>query len=201
MSVAGILLAAGASRRMGRPKALLSYRGETLLQRTVRTLCATPCTPRIVVVSAELEEKSCRLREELEVTVVVNPEPLRGLSSSLHLALAAIATHEVAVGAEVEGILITLVDQPLVTPEHLTAVLVAGAETGLAATSWPTAFGPPTLLHRSFFPALRELRGDEGAKKILKANQDRLKLVDDPDAATDIDDVAAYARLLSGANA
>ncbi|MEO8196364.1 MAG: nucleotidyltransferase family protein [Thermoanaerobaculia bacterium] len=200
MTVAGVLLAAGTSRRIGRPKALLPYRGTTLVQHAARTLCATACQPRIVVVSPEIE-KSCRLRDEVDVALVVNPDPLRGLSSSLHAAMSAIEAHEDEAGALVEGILITLVDQPLITPEHLNAVLAAGAETGLAATSWPAAFGPPTFLYRSFFPSLRQLRGDEGAKKILRAAPARLRLVEFPGAALDVDDPASYERLLSGAKA
>lgn len=200
MTVAGVLLAAGMSQRMGRPKALLPFRGKTLLQHATQTLCATTCRPRIVVVSPEVE-KSCWLRDEVDVALVVNPNPRRGLSSSLNVALAAIAAYETEAGASVEGILITLVDQPLITPEHLNAVLAAGAATGLAATSWPTAFGPPTFLYRSFFPSLLALRADEGAKKILQESMARLSLVDFPDAALDVDDAADYERLLSGAKA
>lgn len=202
MTVAGVLLAAGRSQRMGRPKALLPFHGKTLLHHAVQTLCATACSPRIVVVSREVEEESCWLRDEVDIALVVNPDPLRGLSSSLRVALDAIeACEQTEAGARVEGILITLVDQPLVTPDHLEAILQAGAATGLAASSWPGAFGPPTFLYRSFFAALRELRGDEGAKKILHANRDGVRLVDYPEAAQDIDDPAAYERLLSGAKA
>lgn len=202
MTVAGVLLAAGSSRRMGRPKALLPYRGTTLLHHAIETLCSTACRPRIVVVSPEVE-RSCWLRDEVDVAVVVNADPLRGLSSSLQVALRAIEAHDSAAdGADsVDGILLTLVDQPLITVEHLNAILAAGAETGLAATSWPGAFGPPTFLYRSFFSSLRDLRGDEGAKKILRAERARLRLVDFPDAAVDIDDAADYGRLLSGAKA
>lgn len=200
MTVAGVLLAAGMSRRMGRPKALLPYRGTTLLHQAVATLCATACSPRIIIVSPEVE-KSCWLKDEVAVALVVNPDPGAGLSSSLRLALDAIAGHEAEAGAPVGGILITLVDQPLITPEHLKAVLAAGAATGLAATSWPRAVGPPTFLYRSFFPSLQALRGDEGAKQILLANTDRVRLVDFPDAALDVDDAADYERLLSGAKA
>ena len=200
MTVAGVLLAAGTSQRMGRPKALLPYRGTTLLQHAARVLCATVCSPRIVVGSPEIE-KGCWLRDEVDVALVVNPDPRRGLSSSLRLALDAIEAHEAVVGELVEGILITLVDQPLITEEHLSAVLAAGAETGLAATSWPGAFGPPTFLYRSFFSSLKDLRGDEGAKKLLRAERAGLRLVAFPDAALDVDDPAAYERRLSGAKA
>lgn len=201
MTVAGVLLAAGKSQRMGRPKALLPYRGTTLLQHAAHTLCETACSPRIVVVSPEVEEKSCWSRDEVDVAVVVNPDPDRGLASSLHAALSAIEAHEAEAGAPVEGILITLVDQPLITPGHLNAVLAAGTATGLAATSWPTAFGPPAFLHRSYFSSLKGLRGDEGAKTILRAERARLELVDFPGAALDVDDPEAYERLLSGAKA
>jgi molybdenum cofactor cytidylyltransferase len=200
VTVAGVLLAAGTSRRMGRPKALLPYRGTTLLHYAAETLRSTGCGPCFVIVSPEVE-KSCWLRDEVDVALVVNSEPQLGLSSSLHAALDAIAAHEEIAGAAVDGILITLVDQPLVTTELLTAVLSAGAETGLAATSWPPTYGPPAFLSRAFFSSLEELRGDEGAKRILRAEGARLRLVEFPDAELDVDDAADYERLLSGAKA
>ncbi len=202
MTVAGVLLAAGSSRRMGRPKALLPFRGTTLLHHAIETLRSTACSPRIVVVSLEVE-KSCWQMKATDVALAVNPDPGAGLSSSLHVALRAIEAHDSAAnGADsIEGILLTLVDQPLITVEHLNAILAAGAETGLAATSWPGAFGPPTFLYRSFFSSLKELRGDEGAKKILRAERAQLRLVTFPDAEMDVDDEADYERLLSGAKA
>ncbi|MEO7795910.1 MAG: nucleotidyltransferase family protein [Thermoanaerobaculia bacterium] len=200
MTVAGVLLAAGTSRRMGQPKALLPYCGSTLLHHTTATLCATACSPRIVVVSPEVE-KSCWFRDVAAVALVVNPDPRRGLSSSLRVALDAIEAHEERVGTTVEGILITLVDQPLVTAEHLNAVLLAGAETGLSASSWPPTFGPPAFLYRSFFSSLRKLDGDEGAKVILRAERARLRLVEFAGAALDVDVSADYERLLSGEKA
>ncbi len=200
MTVAGVLLAAGASGRMGRPKALLPYRGQTLLHHAVQTLCATPCSPRIVVVSPEVE-KSCWLRDAEGVALVVNPDHSRGMSSSIRAALRCIETNEAETGRLVQGVLITLVDQPLVTAEHLNAILAAGAATGLAATSWPNAFGPPAFLYRSFFSSLKELHGDQGAKSILRAERARLRLVEFLGAAIDVDDAVDYDRLLSGEKA
>jgi molybdenum cofactor cytidylyltransferase len=203
VTVAGVLLAAGGSGRMGRPKALLPYRGSTLLQHAVHALCATPCEPRIVVVSPEIE-KSCWKREGADVSLVVNADLSSGMSSSLRAAIEAIEAIEQLEhrsGRRVDGILITLVDQPLVTADHLNAILRAGAETGLAATTWTTAFGPPAFLFRSFFPLLKDLRGDEGARKILRSEHARLRLVDFPGAALDVDDAEDYARLLSGEKA
>lgn len=150
MTVAGVLLAAGTSSRLGRSKALLPYRGSTLLRHAAETLCATPCRPRLVIVGPEVE-KSCWQVKELEVEVVKNPDHRQGLSTSLRAALRAIEAREAATGDEVEGLLITLVDQPLVTPTHLAAILTAGRQTGLAASAWANTFGPPTFLYRSFF--------------------------------------------------
>ncbi|MEO8276092.1 MAG: nucleotidyltransferase family protein [Thermoanaerobaculia bacterium] len=205
LTVAGVLLAAGNSRRMGRAKALLPYRGTTLLDHAADLLVASGCRPRFVVVGPEVE-KSCWSRKEQDLEVLVNADSGAGMASSLRAALRAIeASAEVrargqglADGDVIDGVLITLADQPLVTAEHLAALLAAGRETGLAATAWAQAFGPPTYLHRAFFPQLNDLEGDEGAKKVLAANRDRLRLVTFPGAAFDIDDPDDYARLLSG---
>ena len=200
MTVAGVLLAAGNSLRLGRPKALLPYRGTNLFRHAAETLRATRCHPRIAVVNPEVA-RSCWLRGAVDVAVVVNPDPGAGLASSLHAALRAIEDDESGSGAPVEGILITLVDQPLITSDHLNAIVAAGAETGLAATSWPGAFGPPAFLYRSFFPSLACLEGDEGAKRILTRNLARVRMVAFAGAALDVDDAADYERLLSGAKA
>ncbi len=200
LSVAGVLLAAGTSSRLGRSKALLPYRGSTLLRHAAETLCATPCSPCLVIVGPEVE-KSCRQVKDLEVEVVENPDHRQGLSTSLRAALRAIEARESATGDEVQGLLITLVDQPLVTAAHLNAVLAAGRETGLCASAWASTFGPPAFLYRSFFASLKELCGDEGAKPILTMHRDRLRLVAFPGGAVDIDDEADYGRLLSGAKA
>ena len=200
MTVAGVLLAAGSSSRMGRPKALLPYRGSTFLHHAAETLCATPCSPRYVIVGPEVE-KSCWQVKGLDVEVVENPDHTSGLASSIGAALRALERREAANGERVEAILMTLVDQPLVTARHLTAILEAGRESGLAATSWATTFGPPALLYRAFFSSLKVLQGDEGAKQVLSRNRDRLRLVAFPDAAVDVDDESDYERLLSGAKA
>jgi CTP:molybdopterin cytidylyltransferase MocA len=185
---------------MGRPKALLPYRNSTLLRHAAETLCATACRPRLVIVGPEAE-KSCRQVTGLDVEVVQNPHHGNGLSTSIRAALERLEAIEAAGGEKAEGLLITLVDQPLVTAQHLDAILDAGRETGLVATSWATTFGPPTFLYRAFFPLLKNLRGDEGAKKILKENEASLRLVAFPGAAHDVDDESDYARLLSGEKA
>ncbi len=200
MTVAGVLLAAGTSTRMGRPKALLPYRGSTLLRHAAEVLCGTPCSPRLVIAGADVEE-SCWQVKDLDVEVVENPDHREGLSTSLRAALRAIEARESVTGDEIEGILITLVDQPLVTAAHLNEILAAGRESGLAATSWATTFGPPAFLYRSFFSSLQALRGDEGAKQILGMHPERLRRVAFPGAALDVDDESDYERLLSGAKA
>jgi len=198
LTVAGVLLAAGSSLRMGRPKALLPYRGSTLLRHAAEILCATACSPRLVIAGPELE-KSCWQVQDLDVAVVENPDHRDGLSTSLRAALRAIEARSDC--DETEGLLITLVDQPLVSATHLNDVLQAGRATGLAATSWAATFGPPAFLHRAFFSSLKALRGDAGAKQILSMHPQRLRLVAFPGAALDVDDESDYERLLSGAKA
>jgi molybdenum cofactor cytidylyltransferase len=200
LTVAGILLAAGTSSRLGRPKALLPYRGSTLLDRALDSLWATACRPCFAVIGPEVE-KSCWLRNEANVALVVNSEPGAGLSRSLQLAIHEIEGRALVDEHRVDGLLITLVDQPLVTVEHLSAILSAGAETGLAATSWATAFGPPAFFSRAFFPDLLRLRGDEGARTLLRAERARVRFVEFAEAAFDVDDAGDYERLLSGAKA
>jgi len=109
--IAGIILAAGDSRRMGSPKALLDFRGETFAERLVR-IFSKYCDPVVVVAGRHAEA----IRARIAATVVVNPDPDRGQLSSLQTALERLP-------AELEAFLFTPVDCPTVEEATLAAIL------------------------------------------------------------------------------
>ena len=121
--IAGIILAAGASSRMGTPKALLDYHGETFLDRLVRVL-GEVCDPVIVVLGYHAEE--IRASVHGSARFVVNPDPSRGQLSSLKTALAEVPD-------EAEGFLFMPVDCPAPAPQTVRMIVDALKENALLA--------------------------------------------------------------------
>lgn len=188
-----LLLAAGASQRLGRPKALLPYRGSSLIEHAAETLLAAGCQPVLVVLGAEKDKARARVKG-LPVGIVECDDAKEGMSASIRAGVEALATAAPAAA----GLLLALVDQPLVTAGLLERLIEAGSEGGLAASDYGEAIGPPAYFAREYFAELTALRGDRGAKRILQTHRDRLRLVEFPGGALDVDRSTDYERLLSG---
>jgi CTP:molybdopterin cytidylyltransferase MocA len=153
---AAVVLAAGASTRLGEPKQLVVIGGETLLDRAVRAAREAGCSPVVVVLGAEAE----RIAERCELgdaVVVVNPEWKEGMASSIHVGVGAVG------GAD--GVVLMTCDQPAVTAEHL-LVLVASGE--VTASAYAGRQGVPAYFPAAAFAELLELRGDAGARELLR---------------------------------
>jgi len=158
---AGLILAAGAGRRMGGPKALLTLGGETLLRRAARIMLAAGCSPVIAVVGPWDPGLL-----DLEITAVVNVEAQEGMGSSIRTGIAALP--ETA-----EAVLILTVDQPGVDADLLRGLVALGAvdPSRPAACAYGGSLGVPALLPRRLFPELLSLNGDQGAKALLLREQ------------------------------
>jgi molybdenum cofactor cytidylyltransferase len=162
MSVAAILLAAGASRRLGTPKQLLVWRGETLLRRTARLALEAGFRPVRVVLGAEAPRCEATLRD-LDVEIVANPAWEAGMSTSLRAGLEGLA-------ADVDAVLVLVCDQPALSLGHLEslrAAQLAHPETAVAS-GYAGARGIPVLFPRVFFERLERLQGDRGARSLLQ---------------------------------
>jgi molybdenum cofactor cytidylyltransferase len=153
MKVAGILLAAGASTRMGRNKLLVALDGETLLRRAARRALDAGLDPVLVVVGHEAERARAEI-DGLGCRAVPNPDHARGIDTSLSAGID-------AVPPEVDAAVVLLADMPWVSSDMIRAVALRHAETGapLVASRYGEATAPPVLYHRSLFA---ELRGGEG---------------------------------------
>ncbi|CNE61404.1 putative MobA-like protein [Mycobacterium tuberculosis] len=177
VSPAGLLLAAGEGRRLGRPKATLELDGERLVDRGVRTLRDGGCSPVLVVAGAAQIEV-------IGAVVVPNPGWRDGMGSSLRAGLAALPP-------ACPAVVIALVDQPLVTPAavaRLVAAYAAGA--GIAVATYGGARRNPVLLRAEHFAGVAEAAtGDQGARGYLRAHSDLVTPVpcDDVAAPDDID--------------
>jgi molybdenum cofactor cytidylyltransferase len=186
-----VLLAAGGSRRLGAPKQLLRRRGTPLLVHAVAALrAAAPAAPLIVVLGAHRTRLRLVLRRAArDAIVATNPRWADGLASSLTTALA-----HVPEGAA--AMLVALVDQPHVDAAALGRLLAAWRRRPgrPAAASYDNRAGVPAVLPRSYWRAVRSLRGDSGARALLR-DATSLTLVAMPEAAVDLDtpeDVSAW---------
>lgn len=191
MSVAGLLLAAGAGRRMGGPKALVELGGEPLVQRGIRLLAEGGCAPVVVVVGACAD----RVRPLCDGADVVEATDWdTGMGASLRAGLLALDRD----GRDVRGCVVALVDQPLVTAAAVQRLRAAhdGGATAAVATYGGRARNP-VLLDRSTWPGVRAAAvGDEGARGWLRAHPELVVQVDctdvgAPDDLDTPDDLAA----------
>ena len=155
-----VILAAGASTRMGQPKQLLLHRGQTLLRRAVETALASVCGPVVVVIGAHAELVR-REVEELPVLVAENREWEKGMSSSIRTGL-----HELTMtNPEIEAVIVMLADQPLVTAALINQLVDVSRNTGkrIVASAYGKVLGVPALFSRELFADITALNANEGA--------------------------------------
>lgn len=193
-SPAGVLLAAGAGERFGRPKALVAFHGEPLVVRGVRLLSRAGCRPVTVVAGADAEAVRLALRGR-SVDVVVNDDWRSGMGGSVRAGLGA------ARRSDAPAAVVALVDQPLVAPEavqRLTAAWRSGAV--IAAASFEGRIRTPVLFDVRAWDAVdRAAVGDQGARGLLRDRQDWVEPVACDDVASPLDiDTAMDLHALAG---
>ena len=190
--IAAIVLAAGASSRLGQPKQLLPVDGQPLLSRTLDVVRKTSLEPRLLVLGGYVEDILDSVNVE-GFEIVLNSDFEQGQATSLKAGLEALPD-------TVEGALILLGDQPLVEP-WLLEQLVAGYNAASNVAVRPRyAGGPgnPVLLGRELFDELLALEGDVGARDILKRHRDRITDVNHTsrNAPRDVDTMNDYGAFL-----
>lgn len=153
-----MVLAAGASRRLGRPKQNLVLAGETLLQRTIRLALDAGLSPIFVVVRKETEHVEIALSPH--VIIVLNQEAEEGIASSIRSGITAAAGYNVA------GTVMLACDQPALHATHLRALV--GDQHRLTASAYGGSLGVPAYFPAGIFSSLLQLRGDTGARSLLK---------------------------------
>jgi molybdenum cofactor cytidylyltransferase len=190
--IAGLILAAGESSRMGRDKALLTYRGKTFLETIVGTLREAGIE-RIAVVLGHHAEEIQRAVQLPGVEVVVNAAYRLGQTSSLQAGLRALD------GPELEAVVLCLVDHPTVSARTVRQ-LVDSFRTSSAPIVIPTHQGQrghPVVISRALFPELLSLGPAEGANTVIRRHRAATQFVDvgDPGILLDVDAPESFRRL------
>jgi molybdenum cofactor cytidylyltransferase len=187
--VAGVVLAAGSSRRMGRNKLLLEIEGEAMVRRAVRRTIESGAHPVIVVLGHQAERVEAELRG-LACALVLNPAHAEGQRTSLQAGIARVSDADAAV--------VVLADMPFVTSEMVSAVRTRHLESGspLVVSRYGQVDAPPTLYHCSLFPELLALEGPGGGKLVARRHAGQATVVEWPEAALeDVDAAEDYERL------
>ncbi len=191
--IAGLLLAAGESRRLGRPKQLLAWNGQPLIEHAARTALEAGLDPVVVVIGYRAGDVRAALRSP--VTIVENPRWAEGMSTSLRAGLRTLP-------ADVDGAVMLLVDQPRVAADHLRALIAAYRASGkpIVVSAVQGRRASPTLFDRSLFEPLMRVTGDAGGRSIIDANPALVELVEVEDELTlvDVDTLEDWQRIKNG---
>lgn len=180
--MAAVILAAGLGRRFGGPKAGAHLHGRTLLAHVADIARKAGIDPVIAVISGSTEVPAA-------VVAVANPNPERGLSSSLQLGIGAVSPGYAA--------LVLLVDQPTLASESIAAVLGARGARPILAAEAGGRLAPPVLIEPEAFPVVATLTGDIGLREVFRQNPGLVRAVPVAAHAPDIDTADELARLES----
>lgn len=189
-----LILAAGASRRMGRLKQLLPYSGGTLLNHAIQQVLDTGLSSIVVVTGAE----SAQVRASIDTASIhfaENPHWESGMGSSIAAGLRKLLT----VAAGLSGLGIVLVDQPLITSSHLRAMAdeLAASGADVVAAQYAGTLGAPAFFGKDTLSSLLHLNPEAGAKKLFSNPAWNIRPFPLPEAAQDIDTPEDFAALSS----
>jgi molybdenum cofactor cytidylyltransferase len=191
-TIGGILLAAGGSSRMGRPKQFLEFEGVTLLRRTAKAMALSICDPVVAGIGAEKESAEAA-HADMELTTSLNQFWSAGMSSSIKAGLKRL----LSVAPDHDAVVITLCDQPLVDAKTIDRLIETFATSGtqMVAAKYDGVAGVPALFSREMFDALSRLDGDKGARDLLRNPEASLTTFEISEAAVDVDTLDDIGRL------
>jgi molybdenum cofactor cytidylyltransferase len=185
--IAAIILAAGKSQRMGRPKALLAFQGTTFIHRILETIKTSPLAPVIVVLGSHREEIERAIPLE---TCAFNPDYEQGMITSLQTGIRSLP-------ADSDGALLFLVDHPVTSPQTIGALLSAFKPRHIVLPTFNGRRGHPVLFSRTVLDEILELPPSSGANRVVWKDPSRVVEVpvDDGGILIDVDTPDQYGKL------
>ena len=189
-----LLLAAGGSSRMGKSKQLLPWGGQTLIEHQIQTLLKTDNPVNVVLGSNS--NLILPVIEKYPENIFINTDWESGMGSSISFGI----LQMIQKFPEAEGVLITLLDQPLITTSYFQKMLGEfhpGSQQILVSQSASGWTGVPVLFDQCYFKELTGLKNDEGAKKIVKRHEKKVILLDGGELLVDMDTMQTYQQLLN----
>lgn len=160
--VSALVLAAGASRRMGAPKLAMEVDGVPMLRRVVETALASWCRETIVVLGGH-EDVYRPLLDGLGVQTTVNPEYEHGMATSIRAGMEALSP-------ESRAVVVLLADQPWINATVINSLITAYVTEGkrIVASAYHGAVGVPALFDGALYLELLTLEGDAGARSVIE---------------------------------
>ncbi len=198
MNTGLVILAAGASQRMGVPKQLLPVGGISLLKHLTEQAMSSPCYPVTIVLGAHKDRIQPELKD-MPVNIIDNPFWETGMASSIRMGLA--GTY--LVSKEIEALIIMTSDMPFVNSQYLELLRRTAMEhpdKDIVASRYAETYGIPALFRRNVLEQLLDLKGDTGAKKIIGDNLSRTVFIPFEKGSIDLDTQDDYFRFLQSNN-
>lgn len=187
-----IILAAGTSSRLGKPKQLVTYRGKTLIERLVSEVENIPDS-KVFVVTGALQEKIEQILSTHQVEkYIINPGYREGMGTSISAGVNYLRSL-----SEYDRIIISVCDQPYLKQVNFRNLISVSNKfpDSIVISEYTKGNGPPVLFPRRYFEKLSKLEGDNGAKEIIKSAWDRVKKVNFSEGYIDIDTEEDLAQL------
>jgi len=191
-----VILSAGESSRMGRPKALLPIDGQTFIERIVGALKHTK-VGKVLVILGHHAEEMCRRIDHLPVEILINPDYKLGQLSSLQ-----VAVRHLEPDADCDGMLVHLVDHPYIDAKLVKVMIERFYEGGklIVVPRYGAKRGHPVIFSRKLFAELLAAPMDQGAKAVVNAHRDDTLAIDTQDSGVtvDIDTPELYKKHVKG---
>lgn len=193
MKIAAIILAAGASTRMGASKQMLQVNGEYLLTRTIKTTEGA-IIDHIVVVLGARDALHRTIISNQQVNVVTNEAWAAGMGSSIKSGLQSLLSEH----PDLDAVIILVCDQPMLTSEIIAGIISTFHTTKkpIVASGYSASAGVPALFARSYFDKLNQLPDDQGAKKVILQNSADVVVVPFPGGEIDLDTMEDYQKFV-----